>query len=776
MLALPAGRNGASGRPRVSRLLLLVALILVLSVAWFVANIDHPRGPLLLLWLPSPLSVMVVAVVHWRTSRAAWLPRPTRRFWRHQSIATVLVGVATVIQARDVLRDPYAGGQRTGLPMLTFDTLAIAVIVWSLYRLPLGSQTRGERLRVALDAGTVMLATAVYLWYFQTRPLLAAGGDRSIALVTASMVTVLAMVAVFAVAKVALSRYALIDRTALRLLAVGMVFGSMGSLPQRFLVDLPYLNFSQVILPLVMFFAAWAGERPRCAPRGLVAPATEVGRRPFSVLPYVAVAAVDALLVALLSRPDGGELVIGLAAVLLTGIVVLRQITAFQDNRRLLDRLDHGATHDALTQLPNRRLFTDRLHRALAAPGGRNLSVALIDLDDFKAVNDNLGHETGDALLIAVAQRLAGCVRAADTVARLGGDEFVVIFDGLDPVEVTAATERVIAALAAPVVIEGHELLIRASIGIAHRRADDDASDLLRQADIAMYAAKHRGGCGYLTYEAGMAGAVANHAQLGAELRQAIIDEQLYLLYQPIVDLDGDGRLLGVEALVRWAHSTRGPLPPNDFIPLAERNGLIVPMGRWVVREACRQFVAWSAEYGTAAPAVLNVNVSARELREPRFTEDVAGVLAETSMAPHRLVLEVTETTIFELGTSVANLKALREMGVQISLDDFGTGQSTLTLLQNCAVDELKLDQSFTQAGATGGPTIAAAVMQLARTFGLNVVAEGVETAQQAAWLREIGYTAAQGYHFARPMPAADIGTILGSGEPLSPAALTATG
>jgi diguanylate cyclase (GGDEF)-like protein len=389
--------------------------------------------------------------------------------------------------------------------------------------------------------------------------------------------------------------------------------------------------------------------------------------------------------------------------------------------------------------------------------------VALIDLDDFKIVNDNLGHEAGDALLIAVAQRLTGCVRATDTVARLGGDEFVVIFTGVEPAAASAAAERIITALAPPVVAEGHELLIRASIGIADGVPGSDPSDLLRQADIAMYAAKNLGGSRYLSYEAGMAGAVANHAQLGAELRQAIIDEQFHLLYQPIVDLSAGGRLIGVEALVRWTHPVRGAIPPVDFIPLAERSGLIVPLGRWVVREACRQFAAWTAEHGAAAPAALNVNVSARELREPGFAGDVTVALAEAGMPAHRLVLEVTETTVLQLGGSVTNLATLREMGVRVSLDDFGTGQSTLSVLQNCPVDELKLDQTFTQAQDMEQPAIAAAVLQLARVLGVHVVAEGVETPQQADRLRAIGYQAAQGYHFARPMSGAQLGELLAS-------------
>ncbi|GAA0797408.1 putative bifunctional diguanylate cyclase/phosphodiesterase [Spirilliplanes yamanashiensis] len=794
-------RPAAPGGRRVSRLLLAAAGLTVvpavlfavlLFTSWFTPDdSNHLTEPLLLvLWLPSPLGAAVLTAVFWRTSRTAELPGPTRRFWRHQTLAAALVGSASAAQAVDVLTHPAATGQRTGPVMLAIDTAAIAVIMWSLYRLPLGQQTRMERLRVGLDAGTVMLATSVFFLHFHTMPLLAVpGGNTTMTLVSSAMVTTLASIAVFAVAKVVLSSYAFIDKGALRLFACAILVGCASSLPQPYIDAMPgknHLLVTTVSIPLVMFFAAWAGERQRTSARGAAADAGR--RRPFSILPYVAVAAVDALLVWVLCTLDIGSLagrwgtmsaseklvvvwdpiLVGSAAVLLTGLVVLRQLTAFQDNRRLLDRLDHGATHDALTQLPNRRLFHERLQRALGDPGGGPLSVALIDLDDFKNVNDNLGHEAGDALLVAVAQRLTDCVRATDTVARLGGDEFVVIFAAAAPAEAAAAADRLIAALAPPVVAEGHELLIRASIGIADGRPGDDPSDMLRHADIAMYAAKGLGGSRYLTYEPGMAGTVANHVQLGAELRQAIIDEQFTLLYQPIVDLAG-GRLMGVEALVRWTHPGRGVIPPVEFIPLAERNGLIVPLGRWVVREACRQFAAWSAEHGAAAPAVLNLNVSARELREPGYADDVAAALADTGLSPHRLVLEVTETAVLQLGGSVTNLTRLRELGVRVALDDFGTGQSTLSLLQNCPVDELKLDQSFTQAQVTGEPTIAAAVLQLARVLGLHVVAEGVETPQQAQRLRDIGYHAAQGYHFARPLSAGQLGESLARRDDAGP-------
>jgi diguanylate cyclase len=511
---------------RTDRLLLASGSLVILCSAWFIANLHHARGPVLLLWLPQSLSAMILTLVYRRTSRAEQLPVPTRRFWRQLSIASALVGMACLAETTVALGSSSAHPQHPGPVMLTLDGIAVLVIVWALYRLPLGRQTRGERLRVGLDGGTVMLATAVFFWHFQTRPLLALGAYQTGELVGQAMVTVLALVAVFAVAKVVLSSYAFVDKAALRLLAFAMLFGSVSPTLQPYL-DRPYLAADQVGMPIVLFFAAWAGERQRAAAQEPGRSADRGGRRrPFSVLPYAAVAAVDGLLLAVnlsADNPDG--LVVASSAIVLTGVVVFRQITAFQDNGRLLARLDHSATHDALTQLPNRVLFGERLHQALSASGDRTVSVALIDLNDFKIVNDSLGHEVGDVLLVEAARRLARCVRVQDTVARLGGDEFVVVLDGIDRAGADAAAERMIAALVEPVVADGHQLRIRASIGIADGRGGDDASRLLREADIAMYEAKRgakRNGGGYRHYAPGMTGTGPDDAHLVAELRDTI--------------------------------------------------------------------------------------------------------------------------------------------------------------------------------------------------------------------------------------------------------------
>ena len=759
---LPARLRGAD------RLLLASGGLMVVAALWFLVNLVHPVGPNVLLWAPTPFGGVILTMVLWRTARASSLPGPVRLFWRHLTGVAALVAVASTAQAVDVLTHPDVPGQHVGLVMQIFDGAAVVMIVYGLYRLPLARRTLGELIRVVLDAGTVMLATGVFMWHFQTR--YAIGAPDNSGVYAALALTMLALVAVFAVVKVMLSSESVVAASALRILALAMIIGTIGPLFRDYIETYRSDLFPTMLsMPAVFFVGAWAAERQRAAEFGPKRGQPEVRRRSFSALPYVAVAAVDVLLLYVTWSDDHADArMVVAAAVVLTALVVLRQVIAFRDNGRLLRRLDHGATHDALTQLPNRVLFNERLQAALTAPGHRAVSVALIDLDDFKEVNDTLGHEVGDLLLIAVAQRLAACVRQEDTVARLGGDEFVVVLDGADPAAADIAAERMIEALGQPVLADGHELPIRASIGIADGSTGSEASVLLRQADIAMYAAKSIPGTAHLHYHGSMAAAGADNANLGAELREAIHDDQLFLLYQPIVSLD-DGRVTGAEALVRWAHPVHGTLAPDMFIPIAERTGLIVPLGRWVMRTSFRQLAIWIARHGDDAPAVLNVNISARDLRDPGFAAAVAALLDEFELSGDRITFEVTETTALEPGQSVTNLRRVRELGIKVSLDDFGTGHSTLTLLHDCPVDEIKLDRSFTQSEVDGRVPVAAAVIHLAQALGLHAVAEGIETPEQAEQLISLGYIAAQGYYFARPMPADRLSDVLDRAGSLFP-------
>ncbi|GII00061.1 putative bifunctional diguanylate cyclase/phosphodiesterase [Planobispora takensis] len=433
------------------------------------------------------------------------------------------------------------------------------------------------------------------------------------------------------------------------------------------------------------------------------------------------------------------------------------------ETRRAQDELAHQATHDALTRLANRTLFTRRAAEALAEAGTRGVALALVDLDDFKAINDRLGHAVGDALLTVVADRLRRCVRPGDTVARLGGDEFAVLLRDASPQETCRVAGEILATLRTPISAQGHDMLVQASIGLVDGAEGMDASELLRRADVAMYAAKEQGKSRSVRYSADMDDRAAEDARLGADLLQAMLSQdQLFLLYQPVVRLP-HGDIAGVEALIRWRHPERGLVSPVEFIPVAERNGMIVQLGDWVLREACRQMAEWRRLHGDGAPSRVGVNVSARQLREPAFARTVADVLAETGLRPDDLLVEITETAVFDDGPAVETVAAIQALGVAIALDDFGTGHSSLGLLRTCPVDVLKVDKLFVEevTGTAEQAAIATSLAQIAQALGLRAVAEGVETPAQAMRLYQMGYRLAQGYHFSRPLSAEDLGGLL---------------
>jgi diguanylate cyclase (GGDEF)-like protein len=396
--------------------------------------------------------------------------------------------------------------------------------------------------------------------------------------------------------------------------------------------------------------------------------------------------------------------------------------------------------------------------------------VVLVDLDDFKGVNDRLGHVVGDRLLMVLADRLRAGVGPDDLVCRLGGDEFALLLHGPAPAGVLT---RLATALERPVPVPPHDLLIRCSAGYASvgaeprcgaapGRAGVDATELLRRADVAMYAAKEGGKGHAVQYRPEHDRRAENDAQLGADLRQGLDRGEFHLLYQPVVRLP-DGGVVGVEALVRWRHPSGRIVPPGEFVAAAERTGLIVPLGEWVLRAACRHGCGWLRRHGSSRLWTVAVNISARQLREPGFADTVADVLRETGLPAERLTVEVTETAVFDNEPAVAALVAISGLGVRISLDDFGTGHSSLGLLRSCPVDVLKVDKSFVDdiTGSSGEAVIATAMIQIADGLRLSAVAEGVETGEQAARLYELGYRLAQGYHFARPMRPERVGPLL---------------
>ncbi|MFV2119708.1 putative bifunctional diguanylate cyclase/phosphodiesterase [Streptomyces sp. Act-28] len=439
------------------------------------------------------------------------------------------------------------------------------------------------------------------------------------------------------------------------------------------------------------------------------------------------------------------------------------QLALMEDTteRRLLNlRLRYEATHDALTGLPNRSLFSERLEKALAAGGDTRFGLCYLDLDGFKAINDSLGHAAGDRLLVEVADRLESCATApGEMVARLGGDEFVALTTGPDatPREVEELAGRILGALSTPISLDGREITVRGSIGIVEGRAGERGpADVLRSADITMYRAKTAGGNRYERADPEAdARAITRHG-LTTALPAALDRGEFFIEYQPLVHLD-DGTVHGAEALVRWCHPQHGVLGPDRFIPLAEHTGLIVPLGRWVLEEAVRQAGFWEHRHADGGPLRINVNLSPTQLHHPGLVGDITDVLERSGLAPGALCLEVTESAL--IGADEDLLKPLRqvaEMGVDIALDDFGTGYSNLANLRRLPVSVLKLDRSFTR-GMQQHPAdpvdlkIVEGIVSLAHSLELAVTVEGVETAVQAEQLRALGCDTAQGWYYARP-------------------------
>jgi diguanylate cyclase (GGDEF)-like protein len=434
---------------------------------------------------------------------------------------------------------------------------------------------------------------------------------------------------------------------------------------------------------------------------------------------------------------------------------------------RLKEQLRYQAYHDPLTGLANRAMFAEQVERQLAdLRPGAVLAVLFLDLDDFKVVNDTLGHAAGDRLLGAVAERIKGCIRTDDVAARLGGDEFALLLideDGLGRAK--AVANRIIEALQVSFPVQGQELVVGGSIGIAVGRDPVQHSDeLLRNADVAMYTAKAGGKRRVAVFDPTMHAAIVARHALSAELARSIGQGELLVHYQPIIEL-ATGRTAAVEALIRWRHPTRGLIGPDDFIALAEENGMILGLGRWVVEEACRQVAAWEAAGDLDDDFFVSVNLSPLQVQRPEFIAEIETVIAGSGLSASRLVLELTETSMFQdTQATIGKLGALREAGVRIAVDDFGTGYSSLGYLRQFPVDILKIAREFVVPADRDDDewAFAHAIVALGQTLGLEIVAEGIEEAGQVDRLLALGCAYGQGYHFSRPMNARELAIKLG--------------
>jgi diguanylate cyclase (GGDEF)-like protein/PAS domain S-box-containing protein len=438
------------------------------------------------------------------------------------------------------------------------------------------------------------------------------------------------------------------------------------------------------------------------------------------------------------------------------------------------DAIEYRALHDPLTGLPNRVLFLDRLEHALGRlrrqPGAR-AAVLFIDLDNFKLVNDSMGHQAGDELLAAVAARLKQAVRPSDTVARFGGDEFGLLLDELYSERgAIAMAERIAAVLARPFALGATEHFVTTSIGIALAEGGELAADLIRDADAAMYRAKERGRARYELYDEVMRSRAIARLRMENDLRRAIERDELHLAYQPVVTLR-DESVVGVEALIRWAHPERGAIAPDDFIPIAEDSGLIERIGDWALETACRQAASWAASRPDAAPIAISVNLSPAQLSQRACAEHVERILHSTGFDPCRLSLEITESLLVSKSEAIGDvLRSLKALGVRLVLDDFGTGYSSLGYLTRLPLDALKIDQAFVRALGTvpADDAITQAIVAMAHALSLQVVAEGIETQAQAAELRRLGCDLAQGYYFSAPLTARQMSGLVSRGMRLA--------
>ena len=683
---------------------------------------------------------------------AATTSGPGRAFWRRFALAAGLLDVALAGQSADTLRHPeqaIAMSPPTGALYL----VAVVVGLVALVRLPGPRRHWRVAAGLALDVAVVVVAAGLVLAQLLVilpPPL----SDHTSAIALQLIDLAAGSAAVVAVIKVGMSGTGPVAARAMWMLGPVGLLGPASVLAAPVLQPWPHLNAAVFAIPIFGLCLAAAAQAQTRANLTAAAPGPQRAprrRRGISKVPYVAVAVTAVML--LLVTVSRGSLPAGLAggAVVLILLVVVRQHAALTDNNVLLDRLVDQARHDELTALPNRRGFTDTLNEH---PGPA--TVAVCDLDGFAALNDRLGDDTGDAILREAAHRVRLTTGGTATVARLVGDEFGVLVGG----DGTPLAEALLDAFHTPLSVDGHDLLITVTVGLA---AGDGAEvpDLLRRAELALQAAKRVGGNRHQRHTSALDATADHAAHLAAALRHGLDLGEFRVFYQPIVELPC-GTPRAVEALVRWFPGGGTPVSPAEFIPVAEQTGLIIDLGAWILDTACADAAGWQRRHGTAAPRV-SVNVSARQLLDPDLPSLVAGALRRHGLAPRSLTLEITETAVFAGGPALATVHALRELGVGIALDDFGTGHSSLTLLRTCPVTTLKVDKSFIDDlnGSPQQEAIAVSLHGIAATLGLTAVAEGVETEAQADRLHTLGYTYAQGFHFARPAPAAEIDRML---------------
>jgi diguanylate cyclase len=736
---------------------------------WFAVGPASLQRPVIR--LVTPIFGGMVAYGQWRIGRDPRLAAGPARFWRILSLAMITYTAGMAVDLLAVVVPMPPGVSLADLGEMALYPIAGAFTIVALVAFPTHVNSGIERVKIGLDVAIVLFGCATFVWYFlasyRWQP-----SDGLGALSGGLILPALTLVAGFAILRIALAGAHVISRPTMIcffLAAVSEATGVfIGARPNttagRFTSGLQIAGLLACVIGVEVQMR-WRRREEARAP---------AWRRPFTVLPYLALSGTVVLLLAAI-----GDLlnyrawVVSIGVLALCAAVMLRQFTSLVENSRLLSanrtlagRLGHQAYHDDLTGLVNRALFARRVGDALARARGSEaiVSVLFIDLDDFKIVNDSLGHQAGDELLAAVAQRLRNAVRKQDILGRLGGDEFAVLVAETAPAAVPAVAQRVITALSQPFRLPDAHVQVAASVGIAIAAGGvGTAAELLRNADVAMYAAKSAEKGGWRVFQPQMLESLLRRHELRAELAQAVHRGELAVYYQPIVDLT-TGRVHGAEALVRWPRADGRLDVAAEFLPLAEETGLITEIDQYVLWRACEQGARWQARMPDGARFAMHVNVSARQLLRPEYAVEVEQALHATGMPAASLTLEITETGLArDQDGAVDRLAALNKVGVHLAIDDFGTGYSSLAYLRRMPVDVLKIDKTFTEELRTDTAVapLARAVIGLATNLGMRTVAEGVESLEQARRLVRLGCRDGQGYLFGQPLTAAALSTIL---------------
>jgi diguanylate cyclase (GGDEF)-like protein len=747
----------------------VAALMAVTEVLLVVAGLRTGFSNLLV-WIPAVAGPGLAAA----SFAAAAVPADgaLRTFWRRTATAMTFVFAAAISQTVDIVTMPFDGMPPLGSRTLVLYVIGTVLAIAALLRLPGGGRSWRQLTTAVLDVAVVAvtagIAASQYAGWFSDR----FGVSRSAWWLNIAMMAI-AMAGVVVVVKIMAARQSPVPRAALWWLAPIGLAGPLSTVFMTLLQEWPHLNGSAATLPFVGLFgtlAAFAQAHAGTRPTRAAHPALF---RRSTAIPLVATGLTSVLLATVYLRTGHLSTIQVAGTTILLLLVVARQAMALAENTTLLDTVAHHAMHDELTGLCSRRYFTAAIAEAIGPH-----TVVLIDLKDFRSINDALGPATGDALLIAFAERLTATATASGDLAvaaRLGGDEFGLLLPGV--AESPEAGDHLLRLGAEPLTANGHEVIVDLSIGVAdsgHDRHDGaggghDGAGLFRHAEIALREATMNPGQRLVRYDASLERTLTQRATIAADLRRALAAGEFHLLYQPIVELP-HGRITGVESLIRWSHRDGTLISPADFIPVAEDTGLIVELGAWIIDQVCAQAADWRRRHGPHALRSVAVNVSARQLLDPGLVDVVTTALERHGVPAEQLTVEITETAVFGGGRALDTVNALSKLGVSIALDDFGTGHSSLGLLRTCPVDVIKVDKSFVD-GLNGTPqqeAIAIALTGIAETMGLRTVAEGVETAEQAQRLFELGYRQAQGFHFARPLPPAEIDALLGHAHPIA--------